>query len=75
MLYNYITRRGEEWYKVRRILNQKMLKPKVVGEYAQELNEVATDVLSQLKESRGTDGIVPGLQQELFKWSLECESI
>ena len=53
----------------------KMLKPKVVGEYAQQLNEVATDLLTQVKETRGTDGIVPGLQQELFKWSLECELI
>lgn len=53
----------------------KMLKPKVVGEYAQQLHEVATDLLTQAKETRGTDGIVPGLQQELFKWSLECELI
>ena len=51
----------------------KMLKPKVVGEYAQQLNEVGTDLLTQVKGTRGTDGIVPGLQQELFKWSLECE--
>lgn len=66
-------RRGEEWFKVRRILNMKMLKPKVVGEYAQELNEVATDLLSRMKETRDSVGIIPNIQDELFKWSLECE--
>lgn len=66
-------RRGEEWFKVRRILNMKMLKPKVVGEYAQELNEVVTDLLSRMKETRDSVGIIPNIQDELFKWSLECE--
>ena len=51
----------------------KMLKPKVVGEYAQELNEVATDLLSRMKETRDSVGIIPNIQDELFKWSLECE--
>ena len=51
----------------------KMLKPKVVGEYAQELNEVATDLLSRMKETRNSVGIIPNIQDELFKWSLECE--
>lgn len=68
-------RQGEEWYKVRRILNMKMLKPEVVGEYSQQLNEVTTDVLSQMKTTRDDNGIVPNIQQELFKWSLECELI
>ena len=67
-------RRGEEWYKVRRILNMKMLKPKVIGEYAQGLNEVSSDLLSQLKKTRDGEGLIPNIQDELFKWSLECES-
>ena len=67
-------RRGEEWYKVRRILNMKMLKPKVIGEYAQGLNEVSSDLLSRLKQTRDDEGLIPNIQDELFKWSLECES-
>ena len=66
-------RQGEEWYNVRRILNMKMLKPKVVGEYSQQLNDVTTDLLSQMKTIRDGNGKVPNIQQELFKWSLECE--
>ena len=60
---------------MRRILNMKMLKPKVVGEYSQQLNDVTTDLLSQMKTTRDDNGIVPNIQQELFKWSLECEFI
>ena len=67
-------RHGEEWYKVRRILNMKMLKPKVIGEYAQGLNEVSSDLLSRLKQTRDDEGLIPNIQDELFKWSLECES-
>jgi len=63
--------RGEEWYKVRRILNMKMLKPKVVGEYTQQLNDVSADLLTRMRETRDTDGVVPSIQDELFKWSLE----
>ena len=68
-------RQGEEWYKMRHILNKKMLKPKVVGKYSQQLNDVTTDLLSQMKTTRDDNGIVPDIQQELFKWSLECELI
>lgn len=51
----------------------KMLRPKVVEGYLQPLNEVASDLLCQVKETRDSDGVVPSLQDELFKWSLECE--
>lgn len=69
------SRQGEEWFKIRRILNMKMLKTKVVGEYSQQLNDVATDLLSHMKKTRDPNGIVPSIQQQLFKWSLECELI
>lgn len=53
----------------------KMLKTKVVGEYSQQLNDVATDLLSHMKTTRDPNGIVPSVQQQLFKWSLECKLI
>ena len=52
-----------------------MLKPEVVGKYSQQLNDITTDLLSQMKTTRDGNGIVPNIQQELFKWSLECELI
>lgn len=51
----------------------KMLKPKVTDGYAEPLNDIASDLVTQMKAMRGTDGIIPSLQDELFKWSLECE--
>ncbi|XP_074618065.1 cytochrome P450 10-like [Acropora palmata] len=62
---------GEEWYRIRRILNMKMLRPKVAEGYAEPLNDVASDLVAQIKAIRGTDGIIPSLEDELFKWSLE----
>ena len=53
----------------------KMLKPKVIGEYSQQLNDIITDLLSRVKQAQDGDGVVHSIQQELFKWSLECESI
>ena len=53
----------------------KMLKPKVIGEYAQGFNEVSSDLLSRLKQTRDDEGLIPNIKDELFKWSLECEFI
>ena len=58
----FCNRRGEEWYKVRRILNMKMLKPKVIGEYAQGFNEVSSDLLSRLKHTRDDEGLIPNIK-------------
>lgn len=52
-----------------------MLKPKVTDGYAEPLNDVAGDLITQMKAMRGTDGIIPSLQDELFKWSLECKLV
>ena len=52
-----------------------MLKPKVTDGYAEPLNDVASDLITQMKAMRGTDGMMSGLQDELFKWSLECELV
>ena len=52
-----------------------MLKPKVTDGYAEPLNNVASDLVSQMKAMRGTDGIIPRLEHELFKWSLECKLV
>ena len=68
-------RTGEEWHRIRRILNLKLLKPKVTDGYAESLNDVASDLVTQMKAMRGTDGIIPSLQDELFKWSLECKLV
>ena len=67
----FCNRRGEEWYKARRVLNMKMLKPKVIGEYAQGFNEVSSDLLSRLKQTRDDEGLIPNIKDELFKWSLD----
>ena len=53
----------------------KMLRPKVTEGYAEQLNDVASDLVAQIKAIRRADGIIPSLQDELFKWSLECKLV
>ena len=72
-LHGSFSRQGDDWYKVRRLLNMKMLRPKVVGKYDGQMNEVVKDLLLRLNEVRSADHIVPSLQNELFKWSFECK--
>ncbi|XP_031563666.1 sterol 26-hydroxylase, mitochondrial-like [Actinia tenebrosa] len=68
-----LTLHGEDWYKARSALSKKMLKPKVVSEYAPELTGVMQDFVGRVMELRESsqDKTVPNLQNELFKWSLE----
>ncbi|XP_069111936.1 cytochrome P450 27C1-like [Argopecten irradians] len=65
---------GEEWKNARSVLSQRMLKPKVVAEYTGEMNEVSDAFMNRirhLRDSSDQGGAVPGLVNELNKWSTE----
>ena len=66
---------GKDWWTVRRVLSQKMLKPKQVTAFQGELNEVLDDVVTRLRHIRDTEGenaLVSSLPNELYKWAFEC---
>ncbi|XP_033754448.1 cytochrome P450 27C1-like [Pecten maximus] len=65
---------GEEWKNARSVLSQRMLKPKVVSEYTGVMNEVADSFMDRIRLLRDTSdqsGYIPGLVNELNKWSTE----
>ncbi|XP_021365826.1 cytochrome P450 27C1-like [Mizuhopecten yessoensis] len=65
---------GEEWKTARSVLSQRMLKPKVVSEYSGVMNEVSDafmDRLRLLRDTSNQQGFIPGLVNELNKWSTE----
>ena len=64
---------GEEWYRHRSAVNQKMLRPKEVLDYVPQMNIVADDFMARLKRVRTSQGHVVDLEKELFKWAMECE--
>ena len=68
---------GPDWYKHRRGVNERMMKPKNVAEYDTAFNEIVTDFITRLEKLRGSHGLeneVPFLEKELFKWSFESVS-
>ncbi|KAH9515449.1 Peptidyl-prolyl cis-trans isomerase cyp10 [Bulinus truncatus] len=62
---------GEEWYKIRSIVSKKMLKLPEVLRFSGEMGQVADDFITRLDSVRGSRGEVPGLEHELFKWTME----
>ena len=46
-----------------------------IQQFAQGFNEVSSDLLSRLKQTRDDEGLIPNIKDELFKCSLECEFI
>ncbi|CAH1797213.1 unnamed protein product [Owenia fusiformis] len=66
-----VSAQGEEWYKYRKVVNKKMLRPKEVMEYIPGMDEVATEFSQRMKKLLDSKGEVDNLENELFKWSLE----
>ena len=66
-------RQGEEWYRHRTVLIKKTLRPKEVQEYCGAMSTVADDFMHRLRGIVHSGAILPKLDQELFKWALECE--
>ena len=75
VVFFLIYREGEEWLRRRQALNQKMLRPKEVENYAPELNNVTDDLLKKIREMRNNQNEVENIDNDLLRWSLECELV
>ncbi|KAJ3584816.1 hypothetical protein NHX12_015311 [Muraenolepis orangiensis] len=66
---------GEEWYRIRQVLNPMMLKPQVSSSYAPTVHQVVGDLLRRLEllSQRSPDATVTNLQDELYKFGFEGE--
>ncbi|XP_027212219.1 probable cytochrome P450 49a1 [Penaeus vannamei] len=67
---------GEKWWRVRSKVQTPMMKPKMVGAYLQQMDEVSrefTDRIAQLQEEHGE--MPSDFQFELYKWALESVSL
>lgn len=73
-----MNRTGEEWLKNRQAMSQKLLRPKVIGEYVDVMNEVVGSLIDRIKYVRdhhSNGKTVPELPNELSKWATECKFI
>nr|XP_060630007.1 cytochrome P450 27C1 isoform X1 [Anolis sagrei ordinatus] len=69
-----ISAEGEQWLKMRRVLRQKMVKPKDVAIFSGGVNEVITDLIKRIRILRNQeeDGeTVTNVNSLFFKYSME----
>uniref|UniRef100_A0A915LD78 Class II aldolase/adducin N-terminal domain-containing protein n=1 Tax=Romanomermis culicivorax TaxID=13658 RepID=A0A915LD78_ROMCU len=68
---------GEEWYRLKKNVQQAMLRPRSVFAYISMVEEVAEDFVDYLSKKRlsSTDGKIPDLKTCVAKWSLESSSM
>ncbi|XP_060784838.1 sterol 26-hydroxylase, mitochondrial-like [Neoarius graeffei] len=72
--YGPFTEEGEKWYKLRSVLNKRMLHPKDAMKYENVVNEVVTDFMKRichLRKMSSTGDLVPDMSNELYRFSLE----
>uniref|UniRef100_UPI003F695FEB uncharacterized protein LOC723999 isoform 2 n=1 Tax=Danio rerio TaxID=7955 RepID=UPI003F695FEB len=72
--YGPFTEEGEKWYKLRAVLNKRMLHPKDSLQYGDVVNAVITDFIKRiyyLREMSPTGDLVSNLTNELYRFSLE----
>ncbi|XP_048455432.1 sterol 26-hydroxylase, mitochondrial-like [Rhincodon typus] len=69
-----ITADGEDWYRLRALLNKRMLKPQDAALYQGVINEVATDFINRIQSLRSASGsgvMVHNITKELQKYTFE----
>jgi len=69
--FQYGSRNGEEWYKLKKNVQQAMLRPQSVFAYIPMVDQVATDFIAYLKKIKDADGRIAHFKNDVAKWSLE----
>ena len=67
-------REGEKWYKLRTVLNKRMMHPKDSVQYGDVVNEVVSDLIKRIYHLRRispSGDLVTNLSNELYRFSLE----
>ncbi|KAF3824551.1 hypothetical protein GH733_008836 [Mirounga leonina] len=69
-----ISAEGEQWLKMRRVLRQRILKPRDVAVFSGEINQVIADLIKRiyiLKSQAGDGETVTNVNELFFKYSME----
>lgn len=67
-------REGERWYRLRQVLNKRLLKPSEAVLYADAIGEVVSDLMVRLRDerSRSPSGVLVGdVANLLYRFALE----
>ncbi|KAG5868163.1 hypothetical protein JTB14_005385 [Gonioctena quinquepunctata] len=69
-----LTLQGEEWFKVRSMVNPILMQPRTVNQYVAKMDEIARELVENMKyfSKLSQDNQMPeNFMNELYKWSLE----
>ncbi|KAM8806716.1 sterol 26-hydroxylase, mitochondrial [Eudromia elegans] len=72
--YGPFTEEGERWYRLRQVLNKRLLKPAEAALYADAIGEVVSDLMVRLRDerSRSASGVLVGdVANLLYRFALE----
>ena len=61
------------WHKHRSALGKRISRPAEISRYIVEMNDVITNLVGKMRLTRQPDMVVPNLDEELFKWAMECK--
>jgi len=62
---------GEEWYKVRSIVQQDMLRPKSAMFYIESIEQISQELVDLIVRNKDMDGEIDNITDDLYRWSLE----
>ena len=74
--YLFGSRQGEEWRKIRVMLNGKLVKPAHAQKYLNKLSTISedlTDKIQVIRDQEDKDKTVPNILSLLYAWSIECK--
>lgn len=66
-----VTSEGEDWNTYRNAVSKGILKPSALASHVTSMHEVALEFVQKVKSTRRPDGVMPDIENELYKWSLE----
>lgn len=68
----YCDRNGDEWYRLKRGVQQAMMRPQSVYAYIPLNEQVANDFVVHIRKQKKPDGSLVDFRNDVAKWSLEC---
>ncbi|XP_032493862.1 sterol 26-hydroxylase, mitochondrial isoform X1 [Phocoena sinus] len=75
LTYGPFTTQGQQWYRLRQALNQRLLKPAEAALYTDALNEVIEDFMTRLNQQRAESASgdhVPDIAHNFYFFALEA---
>ncbi|KAI2474211.1 hypothetical protein C4B38_000277, partial [Diabrotica virgifera virgifera] len=69
---------GEEWYKLRKIVNPILMQPKTIQQYTTRMDGVAKNLMKLISHrmtSSGTNTTPDDFEKDLYKWALDSVAI